>query len=74
MDWHNRFIRHLSIFLGINLFLLAADILNSGLVTWSRWPILVWGMALILQWMQAPRPRDRNDAGMLNGVLTTQQK
>ena len=74
MAWHNRFIRHLSYFLGTNLLLLAWDILQTGMVTWSRWPILAWSLTLVFQWLRAPHRRALHSTGMLNGLLTSQQK
>lgn len=74
LAWHNRFIRHLSLFLGISLLLLSIDILQTGLVTWSRWPILAWSLALVFQWMRAPRRHAHPAISMLNGVLTSLQK
>lgn len=65
--WQSRFILRLAVFLGVNLALLMTDIWLTGVVTWSRWPLMAGSFLMMLDWLAGPRPRRRR--GMLQGLL-----
>jgi transcriptional regulator with XRE-family HTH domain len=44
--------RHVPIYLLVCGGLVLGDVLAHGGVTWSRWPLLGWGVGLLLHWLR----------------------
>lgn len=44
------FYRHFSIYLAVSLFLFLLDVLTGGGVNWFFYPILSWGVAVLIQY------------------------
>ena len=46
-DGRNRFGRHAAIYLVVCAGMCAFDLFHSGTITWSKWPVLGWGLGLL---------------------------
>lgn len=49
-------LRHLTIFLIVCTGLVVFDVVNHGAITWSKWPLLGWGIGLLLYWLRGRSP------------------
>jgi len=47
-DWR----RHASIFLIVCTALVLFDVFDHGTITWSKWPVLGWGIGLLMHWLR----------------------
>ena len=43
------FYSHLSIYLGMCVFFLAVDLFHNHALTWAQWPIMGWGIGILVQ-------------------------
>lgn len=43
---------HLSIFLAVCTGLVALDVIGHSTITWSKWPVLGWGIGLLIHWLR----------------------
>ena len=44
-----RFYKNLASWAGTSVFLIAINLFTSGGITWSKWPVFFWGIALVLE-------------------------
>ena len=47
-DWR----RHAAIYVLVCGGLLLFDVVDHGAITWSKWPILGWGVGLLMHWLR----------------------
>lgn len=47
-DWR----RHAMIFLIVCTGLVLFDVVDHGAITWSKWPVLGWGIGLLSHWLR----------------------
>lgn len=47
-DWR----RHATIFLVVCTGLVLFDVVDHGAITWSKWPVLGWGIGLLMHWLR----------------------
>jgi transcriptional regulator with XRE-family HTH domain len=47
-DWR----RHATIFLVVCAGLVLLDVVDHGAITWSKWPVLGWGIGLLMHWLR----------------------
>lgn len=45
------FRHHLTIYLAVCAGLVLLDLVRHGGITWSKWPVLGWGIGLLLHWL-----------------------
>jgi transcriptional regulator with XRE-family HTH domain len=45
----SKFYSHLSIYLGMCVFFLAVDLFHNHALTWAQWPIMGWGIGILVQ-------------------------
>ena len=50
-----RFYKGLAQWAGTSLFLLAIDFFTSGGITWSRYPVFFWGIAILMNFFEVMR-------------------
>ena len=51
-DGSKGFFTHFFIYAAVNVGLVLLDIHSSGSVTWSRWPMMGWGLGLVTHWIR----------------------
>jgi transcriptional regulator with XRE-family HTH domain len=44
--------RHLLVYLTVCAGLVLLDVVQHGALTWARWPLLGWGLGLLLHWLR----------------------
>ena len=44
--------RHATIFLIVCTGLVLFDVADHGVITWSKWPVLGWGIGVLLHWLR----------------------
>jgi transcriptional regulator with XRE-family HTH domain len=44
-----KFYSHLAIYLGMCVFFLAVDLFHNHALTWAQWPIMGWGIGILVQ-------------------------
>lgn len=54
----SRFHTHLVIYLVVCSGMLVADISSHGSITWSKWPLLGWGLGLLLGYLKRQRRQE----------------
>ncbi|MEO1146611.1 MAG: 2TM domain-containing protein [Cyanobacteria bacterium J06638_22] len=59
MEKRNEFHRHLRTYAVVNGFLLTLNIILSGTITWAIYPLLGWGMGLLLPKQSSLCTRDK---------------
>jgi len=44
--------RHLIVFFIVCTGLVIFDVMSHGAITWSKWPVLGWGIGLLMHWLR----------------------